>query len=353
MEISKQINNTQLNIDNSPQIHPNKQQVEPKSSFLFIDNTIVNYLILFFSTIFIIKLIYEVVYDKLSGIGMLIDMMFFAVIYIYIIFLYRQIENKKQTNLVFYFSNEIKKELNDINTILYVLYVIAVLYIIKFLFLQNDKNIPLSINISTNIAWLYFAVLLIVNFFKYILKIPIIDMINTFTSDFFNLSNSYVSNAPSELKKSEEVFNISNNLYTYEDAQNICSSYGAKLATYDQIENAYNNGAEWCSYGWSDGQMAFFPTQKNTWEELQKNPDHKNDCGRPGINGGYMNNPNLLFGVNCYGKKPQPSIREQNMIKIKQQQITPVKNEKVEFWKENADTMLLINPFNKQNWSQV
>ena len=62
-----------------------------------------------------------------------------------------------------------------------------------------------------------------------------------------------------------EVFNISNNLYTYDDAQAICSVYGAQLATYDQVEEAYKDGAEWCNYGWSENQMAFFPTQKSTW----------------------------------------------------------------------------------------
>jgi hypothetical protein len=347
---------TQKNIDNLTQSQTlSSHQIlpHPPSSFLFIDNTIVNYLILILATIIMFKLIYDVVYNKLSGIGILIDIIFFTVIYVYIIFLYQQVNTKKQTNLLFSFSNEIKRELDDVNTILYVSYSIAVLYVIKFLFLQNNKNMPISISVSTNIAWLYFAILLIVNFFKYILNIPIIDMINTFTSDFFNSSTSHTSsNVSPEIIKSDEVFHISNNLYSYEDAQNICSSYGAKLATYDQIENAYNNGAEWCSYGWSDGQMAFFPTQKNTWEELQKNPNHKNDCGRPGINGGYMDNQKLLFGVNCYGKKPEPTIQQQNMMKIKQQQTTPVKNEKVEFWKENANTMLLVNPFNKQSWSQ-
>ena len=67
-----------------------------------------------------------------------------------------------------------------------------------------------------------------------------------------------------------EVFNISNNLYTYDDAQAVCSVYGAQLATYEQIEDSYKNGGEWCNYGWSENQMAFFPTQKSTWDKLQK-----------------------------------------------------------------------------------
>jgi hypothetical protein len=100
------------------------------------------------------------------------------------------------------------------------------------------------------------------------------------------------------------VFNISENKYTYREAYELCKSFGGSLATYDQIETAYNAGAEWCNYGWSAGQMAFFPTQKATYDRLAKNPYTKNACGRPGINGGYMANPNIRFGVNCYGIKP-------------------------------------------------
>ena len=51
--------------------------------------------------------------------------------------------------------------------------------------------------------------------------------------------------------------------------------------------------------------MAFFPTQKDTFDELQKNPRTKNVCGRPGINGGYIGNPYVRFGANCYGVKPE------------------------------------------------
>jgi hypothetical protein len=40
--------------------------------------------------------------------------------------------------------------------------------------------------------------------------------------------------------------------------------------------------------------MALYPTQYNTWKELQKIKGHENDCGRPGINGGYMINQNYI-----------------------------------------------------------
>jgi hypothetical protein len=101
-----------------------------------------------------------------------------------------------------------------------------------------------------------------------------------------------------------EVFNISNNLFTFDDAQKVCKSFDARLATYDEIEDAYEHGADWSSYGWSDKQHAYFPTQKETWSELQDVKGHEHDLGRPGVNGGYFD-PKLKFGVNCYGKKPK------------------------------------------------
>jgi hypothetical protein len=36
---------------------------------------------------------------------------------------------------------------------------------------------------------------------------------------------------------------------------------------------------------------------------LQKIKGHEHDCGRPGVNGGYIANPLVKFGVNCYGNK--------------------------------------------------
>ena len=158
-------------------------------------------------------------------------------------------------------------------------------------------------------------------------------------------------------KTKNEVFNIGNNLYSYDDAQMICTSYGARLATYDEIEDSYNNGAEWCNYGWSDGQMIFFPTQKSTWDHLQKssNPKRKNMCGRPGVNGGYMENPHLRFGVNCYGKRPQPKPEELAKMNNGILPKTPEDLElekKVNFWKENSDKLLKINAFSKNSWSQ-
>ncbi len=104
----------------------------------------------------------------------------------------------------------------------------------------------------------------------------------------------------------KEVFHIANQDYTFEQAKCKCESYNAKLASYDQLVDAYNDGAEWCTYGWSNGQKAYYPTQKCNWEK--KGPEEKLKCGNPGLNGGFFADPSLKFGVNCYGKKPKGRV---------------------------------------------
>lgn len=102
-----------------------------------------------------------------------------------------------------------------------------------------------------------------------------------------------------------EVFHVSDNQFTYNDAAAVCAAYGSQLATLEQVMDAYNHGAEWCGYGWTAGGMALYPTQKATWTALQieVDPGKRTACGRPGVNGGYFD-PASKFGVNCYGFKP-------------------------------------------------
>jgi hypothetical protein len=244
---------------------------------------------------------------------------------------------------------------------------LALFYLIVYLFrIPTDSNTkPIFISVIETLAWLTFIIICIIGFFTYILGIPIKKLLATFWRSLPEDKKKIVDNSNNRIKKKidnsnnvirDEVFNISNNIYTYDDAKAVCKVYGAKLATYDQLERSYNKGAEWCNYGWSDGQMAYFPTQKSTWSKLQKDEKRKNNCGRPGINGGYMGNPNLKFGVNCYGKKPQPSPAD--LVRMKAVETIPKTPEdialdkKIEYWKQNADELLKINSYNKSKWSQ-
>jgi hypothetical protein len=163
------------------------------------------------------------------------------------------------------------------------------------------------------------------------------------------------SPAPMNISR-EQVFNIPGNYYGYEDAKSLCTAYGARLASYDEVENAHKDGAEWCNYGWSQNKLALFPTQKSTYDNLQKIPGHENDCGRPGINGGYMENEKIKYGVNCFGKKPDITPDEATLMS----NTTPYpKTEKdiamekrVEYWKSKLSD-ILVSPFNYNQWSRV
>jgi len=169
-------------------------------------------------------------------------------------------------------------------------------------------------------------------------------------------SSSSGSSSIPEIKFRKQVFNIPGNSYTYDNANALCKAYGASLATYKQVEDAYENGGEWCNYGWSDKQMALFPTQIATFDHLQTIKGHEHDCGRPGINGGYIANPNVRFGVNCYGYKPKINEDEEQMMKNVSpypQTMEDIEMEKkVDYWKNQVD-QILVSPFNHQRWGEL
>jgi hypothetical protein len=162
--------------------------------------------------------------------------------------------------------------------------------------------------------------------------------------------------AYSETILKPQVFNISENTYTYDDAKAICKAYDARLATNKELEESYESGGEWCNYGWSEGQMALFPTQQGTWDKLQKIKGHENDCGRPGVNGGYVANPDMKFGVNCFGFKPDIKPVEQELMATvpiypKTEQDIAMEN-RVKYWKDNLNK-LIVSPFNHNSWSRL
>ena len=158
-----------------------------------------------------------------------------------------------------------------------------------------------------------------------------------------------------ELKKDEksfslfgkkEVFHIANQDYTYEQAKCKCKSYNAELATYSQLVDAYNDGAEWCTYGWSSGQKAYYPTQKCNWEK--KSPEEKLKCGNPGLNGGFFADPYLKFGVNCYGKKPKGKVSQLNVPVCPSPSYCALPQN---FGASNRLESDEISPFNSQKWN--
>jgi hypothetical protein len=205
------------------------------------------------------------------------------------------------------------------------------------------------------------VILILVNALQYFFSINVTAYIQGLfspktTVDIVVDQSTYQPSPVPEIKFRKQVFNIPGNYYTYDNAKALCTAYGAELATYDQIEKAYNKGAEWCNYGWSANQLALFPTQKKTYDTLQTIPGHEHDCGRPGINGGYIANPNVKFGVNCYGNKPKITSEEEELMKTASpypetpQDIAFQK--KVDLMKNNLE-QILVSPFNHDTWGEL
>jgi hypothetical protein len=152
----------------------------------------------------------------------------------------------------------------------------------------------------------------------------------------------------------KEVFHVGDNKYTYSEAAPLCEAVGAKLATYDDVKKAMNNGADWCEYSWVQGQNAVFPVQESTFQKLQQGPeDQRNACGTsPGLQGGYFDNPDLRFGVACIGKKPDESDNDRR-DRSKQQNLTPdaLKYQKeVNNFKQHLNE-IPIAPFSPNRWN--
>jgi Extracellular link domain len=327
-----------------------------------------------------------------SALGRILDVLFLGGLLVYLILTYFNETDKSVffKQLYSQFTTYVDQPSSFFTTLLGVLLFYIVVYLFQLPMSESGK--PISVYLIETFLWLLFIAILFVDFFKYVLGISITDTLSKIrlfgsppsvsidasghlidaSGHLIDASGHLIDTSGNQISKSvnalvdasscaanvgnptDEVFNISNNVYSYSDAQSVCKMYGAKLATYDQIEKAYQNGGEWCNYGWSEGQMAYFPTQKSTWAKLQATDNHKNDCGRPGVNGGYIANPYIQFGVNCYGQKPKPTADDLAKMNARQNTAYPQTaadielQTKIDQWKNTVS----LNSYNNNKWSQ-
>lgn len=212
------------------------------------------------------------------------------------------------------------------------------------------------------IIWGVFIALLLLNGLQYFFDVDVTASIKNYFSPQPEIDIEIDNLQPQEgeddveLGDKSEVFHIPGNTLVYQDAKALCDAYGARLATYDEIEDAYNKGAEWCSYGWSDNQLALFPTQKKTYDHLQTVEGHENDCGRTGVNGGFIANPAVRFGANCFGYKPKITSEEQDSMDSAPEYPKTRKDmafeRRVDYWRQKLPEVT-VAPFNKSSWSKV
>jgi hypothetical protein len=267
------------------------------------------------------------------------------------------------TDPVNMYNNLNKFILNPMIFIVIILIVVSY-YVFSSSFGSNNLGTSESSN-SGNVFGVIIAVILVililVNALQYFFSINVTAYVQGLftpktTIDIVVDQSAYQPAPVPEIRFKKQVFNIPGNYYTYDNAKALCTAYGAELATYDQIEKAYNNGAEWCNYGWSANQLALFPTQKKTYDSLQTIPGHENDCGRTGINGGYIANPTVKFGANCYGYKPKITSEEEELMKkTSPYPETPEEiafQKKVDAMKNNLD-QVLVSPFNHNMWGEI
>ena len=273
-------------------------------------------------------------------------------------------------------TNDIYSFINNLlsnPSLIIILVVILVLYSMLFLSLGDNSSMQYSSNTMSNsgsgsstltiILVSFFIILIIINGLLYFFGIDIIAKLKYLFTGSPEIDIT-VDPLRSDAKKNDipqillkpQVFNIPENDFVYQDAKALCSAYGGRLATYSEVEDSYKNGGEWCNYGWSEGLMALFPTQQKTFDNLQKIEGHENDCGRPGINGGYISNPAVRFGVNCYGFRPRMTETDKDLMENKP--IYPkttkdlVMEKRVDYWRDKLSEVL-VSPFNHNSWSKL
>jgi hypothetical protein len=314
--------------------------------------------------------------------NLLVDVILSILLIWYLIDTYNKMTPEDRKNWWTFFWRWLKHDTINPSTPIYLIGFMAFILLFNYIFgIQlHSKEAPYTLYIFNKkvIAFLVFIVVL--NVISFVFNLHIVEYIYDNTAYYWNkyVKWMYNSSSPSPFQNvpspdklvnsalasataspqedtakstptpTPEVFNIGGNIFTYTDAKAACMAVGSRLATYEELENAYNSGAEWCNYGWTDGQLALFPTQKTTWVELQKNKKTMHQCGRPGINGGHIRNPNITYGANCYGIKPTNLNFVPTTIKV-DADIDPI-DPKVEYWKSNKDK-LSISPYNKSTWS--
>jgi Extracellular link domain len=215
--------------------------------------------------------------------------------------------------------------------LLYVIFLLIVLYVIYYTYLYVTTDCPNKIG-----------------YFRYLVNFGVTGMCegeDRGISMEEEMSHKQVAVATAEATTgtsaksglSDEVFQISNQMYSYDEAKCKCEAYGGRLATKAELTDAYNRGAHWCNYGWIDGGEAYYPVQqceldrkaklireyneilknhhedpiKYTWRmvnEARNRMDREGAldyCGdSAGLHGGKFNNLRTRFGATCFGAKP-------------------------------------------------
>lgn len=272
--------------------------------------------------------------------------------------------------------DDTKKNVNNFGnnyTILFILIIVIIIFYLFFSFSGIDSESYPLLNFLNNMLWILLIFIILLNTSSYFFNIDIINEIKNF---FTNKNKQDVDiefafekekekekdislntiHTPSNIVK-KEVFHIPGNKFTFHDAKAVCKAFDSEIASFDQLKEAQQNGASWCSYGWTDDQLALYPTNEKDWNKLKNKSDNKYDCGLPGINGGHVKNTHIKLGANCYGIKPEKSklekdleLNENNPLYAKTYK-EYVFDKRINQWKDKLGNVM-IKGFNNETWFQ-
>lgn len=248
----------------------------------------------------------------------------------------------------------------------FVLIVLIIILIIYYVLFSSLGKVQSNDGINNNgfifieaLLWGVLIILIFFNGFSYFFNINISTELKKIFSNEPEINISTTTNKkyiPTPILKNE-VYHIPGNRFTYNDAKAVCKAFDGDLATFEQVKKAQSNGASWCSYGWTQDQLALYPTSESDFNKLKNKEGHEYDCGIPGVNGGYVPNTYLNLGANCYGVKPKKSDLEEFYFD-KDNKTYPktfkeqVFDKRVEYWKERIGN-ILVAPFNNDKWYKI
>lgn len=218
--------------------------------------------------------------------------------------------------------------------------------------------------IALVICFIFFAYVFYLYTYRYDDLLSAWNTLYTMIRSWFHLSPLSDENDQSQLPKppttGEEVFYVQTPQYTYTQAQKVCQEYQAKLATKEQLQEAYRKGANWCRYGWTEGNSLYYPAQASfvkpkTMDEL------KQVCDAPGLIGligGEYKDTEQSFGVNCYGVRPETTTYKSSFFKIQADLLGGnTKTPGVSTTSKPTEPVIdkkttNIQPFSESSWSQ-
>ena len=151
--------------------------------------------------------------------------------------------------------------------------------------------------------------------------------------------------APAPEQKKEEAFLVKSNIFNKDESNKVCKAlFNSRAATREELNADYNNGANWCNYGWTMDGAAYYP--------LQNNSDTPVCVGSKGLNGGALDGAPKL-GITCYGVKPSEKEYTSLETIYRDSSIAEADMAMLEKYRKMMSSgSIKVAPFNDKVWSR-